>query len=35
MTEENQREVPWYLWPFCALWLLVTGILCLTDRLVL
>ncbi len=28
------KKTPWYLWPFVALWRLVTGILVLTGRLV-
>jgi len=28
------KKAPWYLWPFVALWRLVTGILVLTGRLV-
>ncbi len=28
------RNTPWILWPFVALWKLVTGILKLTGRLV-
>ncbi|MBI3944128.1 MAG: hypothetical protein HY326_14015 [Chloroflexi bacterium] len=27
-------KVPWYLWPFWALWRLITGIVKLTGRLV-
>jgi hypothetical protein len=33
MTEAKQ-QVPWYLWPFWALWQLVSWILQLTGRLV-
>lgn len=33
MTTEKQTT-PWLLWPFVALWNLVTGILKLTGRLV-
>ena len=29
-----QRNTPWYLWPFAALWQLVTGIIKVTGRLV-
>jgi hypothetical protein len=32
--ETKPKPVPWYLWPFVALWRLVTGILALTGRLV-
>jgi hypothetical protein len=28
------KKTRWYLWPFVALWRLVTGILVLTGRLV-
>jgi len=30
----EHKKTPWYLWPFLALWRLVTGILMLTGRLV-
>jgi len=30
----ERKPTPWYLWPFVALWRLVTGILALTGRLV-
>ncbi len=30
----EDKKTPWYLWPFVALWRLVTGILMLTGRLV-
>lgn len=30
----QDKKTPWYLWPFVALWRLVTGILVLTGRLV-
>ncbi len=33
MIAEEKRETPWYLWPFVALWRLVTGIVELTGRL--
>ena len=33
MTSENKRT-PWFLWPFVALWDLITWILKLTGRLV-
>jgi hypothetical protein len=33
MTEERQRT-PWFLWPFVAVWDLITWILRLTGRLV-
>lgn len=31
---EEQRNTPWILWPFVALWRLLAGILELTGRLV-
>ena len=31
---ENERKTPWFLWPFVALWKLLTFILGLTGRLV-
>jgi hypothetical protein len=34
MTMTHHRHIPWYLWPFWALWRLVTGILLATGRLV-
>ncbi len=34
MTMTHHRHIPWYLWPFWALWKLVTGILLTTGRLV-
>jgi len=33
MSTEPKRT-PWYLWPFVALWRLVSGILVVTGRLV-
>lgn len=30
----DHKPTPWYLWPFVALWRLLTGILALTGRLV-
>jgi hypothetical protein len=33
MSPEPKRT-PWYLWPFVALWRLVSGILVATGRLV-
>jgi len=35
--EQNMKEkkkVPWYLWPFWAIWKLVVGIVAATGRLV-
>ncbi len=29
-----KRRVPWYLWPFVAIWDLVIGVVVLTGRLV-
>ncbi len=29
----ERRHIPWYLWPFVALWRLITGIVALTGRL--
>ena len=31
-TISRKNSVPWFLWPFWALWKLVTGILILTGR---
>lgn len=33
-TQERKSHVPWFLWPFWALWRLVTFILEMTGRLV-
>jgi hypothetical protein len=33
MTETKQ-SIPWYAWPFVALWKLIAGIVALTGRLV-
>ena len=35
MTDTEERRVPWILWPFYALWRLLTFILEATGRLVL
>lgn len=35
MDEKKSRKVIWFLWPFYALWRLVTFILEMTGRLVL
>ena len=32
--DKQRKKTPWYLWPFVALWRLVTGILVVTGRLV-
>ena len=34
MSRNDDRRHPWILWPFVALWRLLTGILELTGRLV-
>ena len=34
MTEVEKSRVPWYLWPFKALWDLLAFILTLTGRLI-
>jgi hypothetical protein len=34
MTESKSKRVPWYLWPFWAVWKLVIGIVAATGRLV-
>lgn len=34
MSVQTKAHVPWFLWPFWALWRLVTWILELTGRLV-
>ena len=31
---DTQRNIPWYLWPFAALWGLVAGLIKVTGRLV-
>ena len=35
MTDSEDRRVPWFLWPFYALWRLLTFILNATGSLVL
>jgi hypothetical protein len=32
--EKARKKVPWYLWPFWAIWKLVVGIVAATGRLV-
>ncbi len=32
--QEHSHHVPWYLWPFWAIWKLVIGIIAVTGRLV-
>lgn len=35
MTEQKRKQrIPWYLWPFWALWKLIVGIVEATGRLV-
>jgi hypothetical protein len=34
MAKADQKQVPWYLWPFYALWRLLTFILGMTGRVV-
>jgi hypothetical protein len=34
MTETKRKHVPWFLWPFWAIWKLVIGIVAWTGRLV-
>jgi len=34
MSNTHEKEIPWPLWPFVALWRLLTFILSLTGRLV-
>ena len=34
MTITHRRHISWYLWPFCAIWKLVAGIVTATGRLV-
>jgi hypothetical protein len=33
MTTEAKRQTPWYLWPFVAVWKLITVIFEMTGRL--
>ena len=33
MSEHPERRVPWYLWPFHALWRLLSFVLATTGRL--
>ena len=33
MSEHPERGVPWYLWPFHALWRLLSFVLAATGRL--
>jgi hypothetical protein len=34
MTTESKQHIPWYLWPFAALWKLLAVIVELTGRFV-
>ena len=34
MTTEQKRRIPWFAWPFWALWKLVSGIVEFTGRIV-
>lgn len=34
MSANSQRKTPWFLWPFVAIWNLLTWILSLTGRLI-
>ena len=34
MTTRTQKPIPWYLWPFAALWKLLAVIVELTGRFV-
>jgi hypothetical protein len=34
MTTQTKQHIPWYLWPFAALWKLITIIVEMTGRLV-
>ena len=34
MTTETKKHIPWYLWPFAALWKLLAVIVELTGRFV-
>lgn len=34
MSENDEKRVPWILWPFYAIWRLVTFILELTSRII-
>jgi len=34
MTAETKNHIPWYLWPFAALWKLLAVIVELTGRFV-
>jgi len=34
MTSETKKHIPWYLWPFAALWKLLAVIVEMTGRFV-
>jgi hypothetical protein len=34
MTTETKKHIPWYLWPFAALWKLLAVIVEMTGRFV-
>ena len=34
MSANTSKKTPWYLWPFAALWNLLTWVLSLTGRLI-
>ena len=34
MSTVQKRRIPWYLWPFWALWKLISGIVEFTGRIV-
>ena len=34
MTTHSKSHIPWYLWPFAALWKLIAGIVEFTGRFV-
>ncbi len=33
-VHSHRKHVPWFLWPFYALWMLIAGIITLTGRLI-
>ncbi len=34
MSENEEKQIPWLLWPFYAIWRVVTFILELTSRII-
>jgi len=34
MSENKEKQIPWLLWPFYAIWRVVTFILELTSRII-